>query len=119
VFQLGGNTFYYQKNIIPIKIPEFKRSGIGIITEFCGIPSRFSNQLPKFNWVVGCKLEELPEFYCLPPTWRGAKVTFRFVLPTLMPMAATGVLLGDVVFALAFAETVAVAAALTFGGGKG
>jgi hypothetical protein len=31
VFRIGGNTFYDQKNKIPMKIPEFKskRSGIG------------------------------------------------------------------------------------------
>jgi hypothetical protein len=27
-----------------MKIPEFKRSGIGIIAEFRGIPNRFPNQ---------------------------------------------------------------------------
>jgi hypothetical protein len=26
VFRIGGNTFYNQKNKIPMKIPEFKRS---------------------------------------------------------------------------------------------
>jgi hypothetical protein len=44
VFQIGGNTFYDRKNKIPIKIPEFKRSGIGIIAEFHGILSGFPNQ---------------------------------------------------------------------------
>jgi hypothetical protein len=44
VLQIGGNTFYDRKNKIPMKIPEFKRSRIGIIAEFCGIPSGFSNQ---------------------------------------------------------------------------
>jgi hypothetical protein len=47
MFQIGGNTFYNQKNKIPMKIPEFKRSGIRITTEFHGIPSGFPNQ--------GCK----------------------------------------------------------------
>jgi hypothetical protein len=37
VLRIGGNTFYNRKNKIPIKILEFKRSGIGIIAEFCGI----------------------------------------------------------------------------------
>jgi hypothetical protein len=41
---IGGNEFYNQKNELPMKIPEFKRSGIGIIAEFCGIPSRFPKQ---------------------------------------------------------------------------
>jgi hypothetical protein len=44
MFQIGGNTFYEQKNKIPMRIPEFKRSGIGLIAEFCGNPSRFPNQ---------------------------------------------------------------------------
>ncbi len=39
VLQIGGNTFYDQKNKILMKIPKFKRSGIGIIAEFHGIPS--------------------------------------------------------------------------------
>ncbi len=44
MFQIGRNTFYDQKSKIPMKIPEFKRFGIGIIAEFCGIPSRFPNK---------------------------------------------------------------------------
>jgi hypothetical protein len=44
MFQIGGNTFYDRKIKIPVKIPEFKRSGIGITAEFRGIPSGFSNQ---------------------------------------------------------------------------
>ncbi len=28
-----------------MKIPEFKRSGIGLIAEFCGIPNRIPNQV--------------------------------------------------------------------------
>ncbi len=44
VFRIGGNTFYDRKNKIPMKIPEFKRSGIGLIAEFRGIPNGFSNQ---------------------------------------------------------------------------
>ena len=51
MFRIGGNTFYGQKNKIPLKIPEFKRSVIGIITEFCGIPSGFLNQ------VLGCEID--------------------------------------------------------------
>jgi hypothetical protein len=43
VFRIGANTFYDQKNKIPMKIPEFKRSGIGLIVEFCGIPNGFPN----------------------------------------------------------------------------
>jgi hypothetical protein len=45
VFRIGGNTFYDRKNKIPIKIPKFKRSGIGLITEFRGIPTGFPNQV--------------------------------------------------------------------------
>jgi hypothetical protein len=44
VFKIGGNTFYDRKNKIPMKILEFKRSGIGLIAEFFGIPNRFPNQ---------------------------------------------------------------------------
>jgi hypothetical protein len=44
VFQIDGNQFYDRKNKIPMKTPEFKRSKIGIIAEFRGIPSRFPNQ---------------------------------------------------------------------------
>jgi hypothetical protein len=45
LLRIGGNTFYDQKNKIPMKIPEFKRSGIGLIAEFCGIPNRIPNQV--------------------------------------------------------------------------
>jgi hypothetical protein len=44
MFRIGGNTFYDQNNKFPMKIPEFKRSGIGIIAEFRGIPNGFPNQ---------------------------------------------------------------------------
>jgi hypothetical protein len=44
MFRIGGNTFYDRKNKIPMKIPEFKRSGIGLIAEFRGIPNGFPNQ---------------------------------------------------------------------------
>jgi hypothetical protein len=44
VFLIGGNTFYDQKNIITMKIPEFERSGIGIIAEFYRILNGFPNQ---------------------------------------------------------------------------
>jgi hypothetical protein len=44
VFRIGGNTFYHRKNKIPMKIPEFKRSGIGLIMEFHKIPNGFPNQ---------------------------------------------------------------------------
>ncbi len=43
VFRIGGNTFYDWKNKIPVKIPEFKRSGIGLIAKFHGIPNGFPN----------------------------------------------------------------------------
>ncbi len=68
---------------------------------------------PEFDWVVCCKPAELPEFCCPPPTPRGANVTFGYILPTLRPMAAMGVPLGDVVIALAFAAAVAAAIAAT------
>jgi hypothetical protein len=74
--------------------------------------------MPKFSWLVGCKPAELPEFCCLPPAPRGANVTFGFFPPTFLPMAATGILPGDIVIALPFAvAAVAAAAASTFGGG--
>jgi hypothetical protein len=44
VFRIRGNTFYDRKNKIPLKIPESKRSEIGIIVEFRGIPNGFPNQ---------------------------------------------------------------------------
>ncbi len=72
--------------------------------------------VPEFDWVVGCKPAELPEFCCPPPTPRGADMKFGFVPPAFPPVAAMGVPPGVVVFALAFAATVVVGAALTFGG---
>jgi hypothetical protein len=39
------NTFYDQKNKIPMKILEFKRFRIGMIAEFCSIPSWVPNQV--------------------------------------------------------------------------
>ncbi len=44
MFKIGRNTFCDQKNKNPMKIPEFKRSGIGLIAEFRGILNRFPNQ---------------------------------------------------------------------------
>jgi hypothetical protein len=44
MFRIGRNTFYDRKNKIPMKILEFKRSRIGLITEFCKIPNGFPNQ---------------------------------------------------------------------------
>jgi hypothetical protein len=44
VLQIGGNKFYDQKNKILMTIPEFKRTGNGIIVEFSGIPSGFPNK---------------------------------------------------------------------------
>ena len=41
--RIGGNTFYDRKNKIPMKILEFKRSGIELIAEFHGIPNGFPN----------------------------------------------------------------------------
>jgi hypothetical protein len=42
VFRIGRNTFYDRKKK-PMKIPEFKRSGIGLIAEFRGILNGFPN----------------------------------------------------------------------------
>jgi hypothetical protein len=44
VFRIRRNTFYDWKNKIPVKIPEFNRSGIGLPAEFCRIPNGFPNQ---------------------------------------------------------------------------
>jgi hypothetical protein len=44
MFRIGWNTFYNRKNKIPMKIPEFIRSGIVLIAEFRGIPNGFPNQ---------------------------------------------------------------------------
>jgi hypothetical protein len=44
VFRIGGNSFYDRKNKFPMKIPEFKSSGIRLIAEFHGIPNGFPNQ---------------------------------------------------------------------------
>jgi hypothetical protein len=44
VFRIGRNTFYDRENKIPMKNPEFKRSEIGLIMEFRGIPNGFPNQ---------------------------------------------------------------------------
>jgi hypothetical protein len=43
VFRIGGNTFYDRKNKILMKIPESKRSEIGIIAEFRRIPNGIPN----------------------------------------------------------------------------
>jgi hypothetical protein len=45
VFRIGGNTFFGWKKKIPMKIPEFKRFGIGLIAEFRRIPNGFPNQV--------------------------------------------------------------------------
>ncbi len=41
--ELAGTHFTIRKKN-PMRIPEFKRSGIGLIAEFCGIPNGFPNQ---------------------------------------------------------------------------
>jgi hypothetical protein len=41
--ELAGTHLTIGKKI-PVKILEFKRFGIGLIAEFCGIPNRFPNQ---------------------------------------------------------------------------
>jgi hypothetical protein len=43
VFRIGGNTFYDRKSKILMKIPEYKRSGIGLIAKFHGILNGFPN----------------------------------------------------------------------------
>jgi hypothetical protein len=54
VFRIGGNTFYNRKNKILMKILEFKRSRIGLIMEFCGIPNGFPNQaFNKASRIIG------------------------------------------------------------------
>ncbi len=65
---------------------------------------------PGLDWVVGCKPAGTPEFCCLTPTPRGANVPFRFVLPTLRPMTAMGVLPGNTMIVLALAALAAAAA---------
>jgi hypothetical protein len=45
MLRIGRNTLYDQKNKIPMRIPEFKRSGIGLIVEFRRIPNGFPNQV--------------------------------------------------------------------------
>jgi hypothetical protein len=45
VFQIGGNKFYDPKYEIRMKIPMLKMSKIVTIAEFCGIPTRFPNQV--------------------------------------------------------------------------
>ncbi len=47
MFIIGGNTFYDWKNKVLMKTPEFKRSGIRSITEFCRILNGFPNQALK------------------------------------------------------------------------
>ncbi len=49
MFRIGGNTFYDQKNKIPMKILEFKRWGIGLIAEFRRISNGFPNQGLMYN----------------------------------------------------------------------
>ncbi len=50
MFRIGGNTFYNRKNKILMKIPEFKRSGIGLIVELRGILNGFPNQV--LDWGI-------------------------------------------------------------------
>jgi hypothetical protein len=60
VFRIGGNTFYDRKNKIPMKIPEFKRSGIGLIAEFRGILNGFPNQAQEqyCSWLLALYKEK-------------------------------------------------------------
>jgi hypothetical protein len=43
VFRIGRKTFYDQKNIIPMRIPESKRSKIVVIAGFRAIQNGFPN----------------------------------------------------------------------------
>jgi hypothetical protein len=47
-YELEGTNFMIRKIEIPMMIPEFKRSGIRIIAEFCRVPSGFLKQLSCF-----------------------------------------------------------------------
>jgi hypothetical protein len=42
--ELAGTHFTISEKKIPMKVPEFKRSGIGLIVEFCRILNGFPNQ---------------------------------------------------------------------------
>jgi hypothetical protein len=74
VFRIGGNTFYNRKNKIPMKIPEFKRSGIGLIPEFHRIPNGFPNQaLVAAGWGGGTSETAANSSTCAPRRWGAAK----------------------------------------------
>ncbi len=66
VFRIGRNTFYNRKNKILMKIPEFKRSGIGLIVEFRGISNGFPNLAsclpPLHSLMADCQV-----VVCRPP----------------------------------------------------
>jgi hypothetical protein len=47
VFRIGGNTFYDQKNKIPMKIPEFKRSRIGLSRNSAEFQTNFPTKFCK------------------------------------------------------------------------
>jgi hypothetical protein len=64
VFRIGGNIFYDRKNKIPMKILEFKRSGIGLIAGFCGILNGFSIQAV-FISCSGCRMMKPHDSYVL------------------------------------------------------
>jgi hypothetical protein len=55
VLPIGRNKFYNWKNEILMKIPEFKRSRIRIITEVRGIQSRFPNQVAVVVVAAACQ----------------------------------------------------------------
>ncbi len=84
VFRIGGNTFYNWKNKILMKIPEFKRSRIGLIAEFRRITNRFPNQGHRHPWwqyvtyASSCIMTMASCGYCLQCTLLCA--TFRRVL---------------------------------------
>ncbi len=81
VFWIGGNTFYNRKNKILIQIPEFKRSGIGIITEFRRIPNRFPNQgLIKEFIIKSCLVNQ--RYSAFTSNWYDQYSTYAHVIDT-------------------------------------
>ncbi len=69
MLRIGRNTFYDRKNEIPIKIPEFKRSVIGLIVEFRGIPNGFPNQAFKGGEGVVGLFEEVGDCISVHDGW--------------------------------------------------
>jgi hypothetical protein len=70
VFRIGRNTFHDQKKKILMKIREFKRSGIGLIAEFRGIPNGFPNLAWK-KQIFTLSISQVMHSILLPTTWEG------------------------------------------------